>query len=197
MKTVAWVLIGLLVLGSAIGLLLGAAEASTAMYAALGLLLVTLIAPRMTKKADRAWLPGTIIVAYGVKLLASTTRWAVLEFIYGGSGDATGYHGAGHASVSVWRGFEVPELGIGTTFLDAATAFLYIPHVPTFLGGFFLFATIAFMGQLLLYAAFRQNDRTGRLRWYAIGVLFLPTIVYWPSSIGKESLMFLYLWIAS
>jgi hypothetical protein len=53
------------------------------------------------------------------------------------------------------------------------------------------------MGQLLLYAAFRLGDRTGRIRWYAIGVLFLPTIVYWPSSIGKESLMFLFIGLAS
>ena len=156
-----------------------------------------LIAPRIAADTDRSWLPATVIIAYGVKLIASTTRWGVLEFVYGGSGDATGYHGAGHSLVAVWRAFEVPEMGIGTLFLDAATAFLYIPHVPTFLGGFYIFATIAFIGQLLLYSAFRLGDRTRRLRWYAIGVLFLPTIVYWPSSIGKESLMFLFLGLAS
>ena len=193
----AWVFIGLLTIGGVVALLLGFVEGSTALYAALGLLLVTLIAPRMATEPDRSWLPGMVIIAYVVKLLASTTRWAVLEFVYGGSGDATGYHGAGHELVALWRGFEVPEMGIGTVFVDATTGFLYIPYVPTFLGGFFLFATVAFMGQLLLFAAFRKGDRSGRLRWYAIGVLFLPTIVYWPSSIGKESLMFLFLGLAS
>ncbi|MEN8238863.1 MAG: hypothetical protein ABFR53_06625 [Actinomycetota bacterium] len=196
-RSAAWVLIGLLAIGSAVGLLLGYAEASTAMYAAGGLLVVTVIAPRIAADADRSWLPSVVIVAYLVKLIASTARWGVLEFVYGGSGDATGYHGAGNILVAVWRGFEVPEMAIGTTFVDATTAFLYVPHVPTFLGGFFLFATIAFLGQLLLYAAFRQGDRSGRLGWYAAGVFFLPTIVYWPSSIGKESLMFLFLGLAS
>ena len=196
-KLLAWTLIGLLAMGGTVALMLGYVEGSTAIYAAIGLLIVVVIAPRIATDADRSWLPATVIIAYIVKLLASTTRWAVLEFVYGGSGDATGYHGAGHKFVEVWRSFEVPEIGTGTAFVDAVTALLYVPYVPTFLGGFFLFATIAFTGQLLLYAAFRQGDLTGRLKWYAIGVLFLPTIVYWPSSIGKESLMFLFLGLAS
>ncbi len=197
MKGVAWLLIALLTVGAIIGILLGAAEATTALYAAGGLLVAVAMASRVPTAADRRWLPNAIIAAYIVKLFASTTRWAVLEFVYNGSGDATGYHGAGNTLVSLWRNFEVPDMEVGTKFLDGATAFLYIPHVPTFLGGFFLFATIAFVGQVLLYAAFRLGDRSGRLQWYAAGVLFLPTIVYWPSSIGKEALMFLFLGLAS
>ncbi|MEN8238114.1 MAG: hypothetical protein ABFR53_02805 [Actinomycetota bacterium] len=197
MREAAWALVALLTTGAAVGALSGATEASTAAYAALGLMAVTFMAPRIATLQDRSWLPAMVIGAYLVKLLASTIRWGVLKFVYGGSGDATGYHGAGVRLVHVWREFEVPEMDIGTTFVDATTGFLYVPHVPTFLGGFFVYATIAFTGQILLYLAFRRTDRTGRLRWYAIGVLFLPTIVYWPSSIGKESLMFLFLGMAS
>ncbi len=196
-KGAAWILIIVLLTGSALAFMLGYPEASTGVYAALGLIAVTALAPRMAIDADRTWLPKVIMAAYVVKLAASVTRWGVLEFVYGGSGDAAGYHGAGSTLVQVWRGFEVPEFTIGTEFMDTATGFLYIPHVPTFLGGFFLFATIAFFGQLLLYAAFRMCDVTGRLGWYAAAIFFLPTIVYWPSSIGKESLMFLFLGIAS
>jgi len=171
---------------------LGSAEATTALYAAVGLIVVSAIGHRMAIPADKRWLPTAIAFAYVLKLVASATRWGVLEFVYNGKGDASGYHGAGIQLSTVWRAFDVPEISIGTKFVDAATGFLYVPYVPTFLGGFFFFATLAFFGQILMYAAFRKNADPVRLRWYAAAIFFLPTIVYWPSSIGKESLMFLY-----
>jgi hypothetical protein len=57
------------------------------------------------------------------------------------------------------------------------------------LGGFFIFASIAFFGQLLFYAAFRHSFPARHLKWYAGLIFFWPTMVYWPSSIGKEALM--------
>lgn len=188
---------GLILAGSALAWLVSPAEAAAGIPVAIGLVAVSYVGTRMATDADRDWLPTIVLVAFLVKMAASLARWAVLEFVYGGSGDAVGYHGSGTRLVAVWRSLEVPAFEVGTEFVNSVTGLLYVPYVPTLLGGFLIFATIAFFGQLLLYAAFRKSDTSGRLGWYAAAVLFLPTIVYWPSSIGKESLMFLFLGTAS
>jgi hypothetical protein len=140
-----------------------------------------------------------IIGGFIVKLLGSTARYLVLELVYNGKGDATGYHGAGLRLSSVWRSFHVPNTidHIGTDVVDAITGLLYVPYRPSMLGGFFIFASLAFFGQLLLYAAFRHSFPARHLKWYAACIFFWPTIVYWPSSIGKESLMLLWIGVAS
>ena len=188
-----WGLAGVLFFVGVILLAMGYIEGGTLIFAALAVLVVGAIGRGMVTETDKKWLPQVVLAGLAVKLIASFGRYAVLEFIYGGVGDATGYHGAGNHLVQEWRSFHIPSMGIGTEFVNAVTGFLYIPYVPTMLGGFFLFATVAFLGQLMLYAAFRHSTGGKRTGWYAIGVLFLPTIVYWPSSIGKESVMFLFL----
>lgn len=192
-----WIAVGLVLAASAVTWLLDSAEAATGLAVAIGLVGASYVGTRMASEVDRDWLPTVVLVAFLTKMVASIARWGVLEFVYNGSGDATGYHGQGTRLVADWRSLEVPAFEIGTEFVNSVTGFLYIPYVPTLLGGFILFATIAFFGQLLLYAAFRRTDTSGRLGWYAASVLFLPTVVYWPSSIGKESLMFLFLGTAS
>ncbi len=188
-----WGLSGALLLSGVLALALGYIEGATLIYAALAVLVVGAIGRGMATESDKKWLPQVVLAGFAVKLIASFGRFAVLEFLYGGGGDATGYHGSGTRLVQIWRSFHLPPMGIGTEFVNAATGFLYIPYVPTFLGGFLLFATLAYLGQLMLLAAFRHSTGGKRSGWYALAVLFLPTIVYWPSSIGKESLMFLFL----
>jgi hypothetical protein len=167
----------------------------------ISLLLVVAVASRMTTEADSRWLPAVIVVAFAVKMLGALARWWVLVDLYGSVGDATGYNARGAAFASVWRSFQVPHIDVGsagTTFVSQVTALLYVPHVPSnMVGGFFIFATVAFLGQLLLYAAFRRSVPSARLGWYAVGVLLLPSMVFWPSSIGKESLMILFIGIAA
>jgi hypothetical protein len=167
----------------------------------ISLLVVVTVAGRMTTEADTRWLPAAIVVAFVVKMLGALARWWVLVDLYGGVGDAAGYHGRGAAFASIWRSFHLPPTSFGsggTQFVSDVTGLLYVPHVPSdILGGFFIFATVAFLGQLLLYSAFRRAVPGARLGWYAIGVLLLPSMVFWPSSIGKESLMIFFIGIAA
>lgn len=146
---------------------------------------------------DPAWLPNVLILGWVVKLLASAGRYAALEVLYGGSGDATGYHNFGTRYAPLWRSLQPPALGTGTEFVQAITGLIYSPYVPTKLGGFFLFATIAFLGQLLLFSAFRRAFPTPAVKWYALLICFFPNIVYWPSSIGKESLMLVFIGLSA
>jgi hypothetical protein len=153
----------------------------------------------MASPKDRAWLPAVVIGGYIAKLLGSTARYLVLEIAYNGKGDAVGYHGAGLELSAVWRSFQVPSSveRIGTDVLEAITGLLYVPYQPSMLGGFFIFASVSFFGQLLLYAAFRHSFAARHLKWYAGLIFFWPTMVYWPSSIGKEAMMILWIGVTA
>jgi len=158
--------------------------------------LVGVLAFRVADDQDRSWLPATILAAFAVKLFGSASRYFMLTVLYSGAGDATGYYGRGIQYNDVWRSFEIPGFVVrstGTTFTSRATALVFAPYEPTMLGGFFLFATLAFLGQILLYLAFRRALPRQRARWYAAAVFFMPSLVFWPSSIGKESLMLLFI----
>ena len=160
---------------------------------------MAVVGSMMASPKDRAWLPMVVIAGYIAKLLGSTARYLVLELVYNGKGDAAGYHGAGIQLSSVWRSFQVPSgvERVGTDVLEAITGLLYVPYQPSMLGGFFIFASLSFLGQLLLYAAFRHSFSARHLKWYAGLIFFWPTMVYWPSSIGKESLMILWIGVTS
>lgn len=166
--------------------------------AILGLIVVGSIARRIAASGDADWLPGLMAAAYIFKILLSTARYLVMVVIYGGGGDAIGYHGAGTRLVDYWRSFQLPPgMDIGTEFTDAMAGLIYVPYVPTMLGGFFIFATLGFFGQMLMYSAFRNSANPRRLKWYGYVLFFIPAIGYWPASIGKESLMFLGIGLAA
>ena len=57
--------------------------------------------------------------------------------------------------------------GLGPSSSIRSTGLVYAVHQPTMLGGFFIFATLAFIGQLLFYAAFRRAVPGGKLPVYA------------------------------
>jgi len=83
----------------------------------------------------------------------------------------------------------------GTRFTAWVTGLLYAPYQPSFQGGFWIFALLAFIGQLFLYLAFRKAVRSQTWKRFAFFLFFWPTLVYWPSSIGKEALIMLFLGI--
>ncbi|MGH8924756.1 MAG: hypothetical protein ACRDWA_09010 [Acidimicrobiia bacterium] len=148
---------------------------------------------RLARPVDGRWLGLTIATAYLTKLIASGARYWVLINLYRGVGDASGYHNKGLNIADIWRSLQIPEIGTGTEFVPPATGFLYAFYKPSMLGGFIIFATLAFAGQLFLYSGFRHTTRPQHLKWFALAIFFSPSIVYWPSSIGKEALIFLFL----
>ena len=139
------------------------------------------------------------IEPYVAKILASSARWAMIQFAYSGIGDAIGYHSSGVRYSVDWAAFQVPEItgrSMGTRFVESVTGLLYAPYQPHILGGFWLYATIAFFGQILFYVAYRRAVGNRYLKAYAIFTFFTPTLLFWPSSIGKDALMLLFLGMA-
>lgn len=157
------------------------------------------IAGRMSQDTDRKWLQHYVVLAYLAKVFGAFARYWMVTGLYE-RGDSYQYHLAGETFANVWRGFVVPVStsgGEGTAATQVITGFIYAIFTPSFLGGFLLFATLAFVGQLLFYGAFRRWFGAEKQRLYALAVLFFPSLIFWPSSIGKDALMVLFLGIAA
>lgn len=203
-RSTTWILLGLALFVAAIGSLLGSGAVSR--HIAI-MSLVFIVSAYLIGRAARSrlepWLPVLMTTAMAAKLVGSSVRYYVLEVIYQGSGDAGRYHNFAVEIADVWRGLEVPNLATvafgsqGTRFIAWVTGLLYAPFEPSQLGGFFIHAFLAFVGQFFFYRAFRLACPDSRWKRYAILIFFWPTLVYWPSSIGKESFIILFLGLGS
>jgi hypothetical protein len=71
------------------------------------------------------------------------------------------------------------------------TGVLYTVTGASRLAGFFFFAWLGMLGQILCWRAFKIGVPGGDSKRYAILVLFFPSMLFWSSSIGKEAWMLL------
>lgn len=178
--------------GAMIGM--GASGAGAVVFLALSAVGVSTIAHWMRSDADRSWLVGWVSLGFLVKLAGTFARFGMVRYLYG-YGDSLSYYRAGVEFAEMWRDGRVPGLsgrgGFGTQVVEWVTGFLFAAFTPDLLGGFMIFAVLAFLGQILLYAAFRRWAEPHHLKPYALMVFLLPTFAFWPSSIGKDSLVML------
>jgi len=164
--------------------------------------LVILALPALRRQARREHdrrVFGLLLAALILKLAAGGGgRWAMTA-IYD-KGDALAYH-AGGIQVADRSASGGLDLGLQAStpenFIDLITGLVYSVTRPTLLGGFLVFAWLGFWGLFWFYRAFQLAVPNGRLRTYARFVFFWPSVVFWPSSIGKEAWMMFTLGLAS
>jgi hypothetical protein len=152
----------------------------------------SLIVWRVTRD-DEVPLTRLIVVALLVKMAASAMRYFVTIDLYG-SGDSQQYDING---AEIANAFHRGELGlsqvipseIGTPFVDQFTGLLYTVIGPSRPGGFLVFSWIGFWGLFFFHRAARIGFPEADQRRYALLLFFLPSLLFWPSSIGKEALM--------
>lgn len=162
-------------------------------------LIVYWISTVLPTRPDREWLSRLVMWGFAAKLVGTLLRYYMAIDLYG-TGDAFRYHARGLAFASIWRSLSIPMSdagGQGTAFTEVVSGLVYSVYTPTMRGGFLMFAFLGFLGQLLFYAAFRPWLRGKTLKRYAIAVLFFPSLVFWPASIGKDALMMLFLGLAT
>ncbi|MDQ3275311.1 MAG: hypothetical protein M3Q39_09870 [Actinomycetota bacterium] len=138
---------------------------------------------------------GLLVVAMAAKLGAAFVRYFVTFSLYG-YGDASLYDERGTEIANAFHNGELSlgelvAFGQGTQFMRGATGFLYTLMGPTRLGGFVVFSWIGFWGLFLFYRALLIGCPEANHRRYALGVFLLPSLLFWPSSIGKEAVMML------
>ena len=138
-------------------------------------------------------------LALAAKLLGALTRYFMLLVIFEG-GDALSFHQAGEANYLLVRSLDFTFLDaplFGTAFMEDATAFLYAVTGPSMLGAFLVCSTLAFYGTWLFYRAHRLAFPDGDGRLYFLLLFFLPTMAFWPSSLGKDALVVFGLGVAT
>lgn len=132
-------------------------------------------------------------LAFVLKLLGALPRYAVEFAVYDGSADGVVYSQIGADLARQFRegNFDV-DLGKpvqGTGFIEILTGILYSFIGATSLGGFLVFAWLGFWGLYLLHRAFVRACPSGDHHRYALLVFLMPSMLFWPSAIGKEAWM--------
>jgi hypothetical protein len=159
--------------------------------------------PALSRQASRegdrrvVWL---LFAALFAKLLGAVLRHHFALSVYGGVADAVGYHHRGvELAVNFRQGnFETGlESSTGTDFIRILTGAIYAVIGPTQMGGFVFYSWLGFWGLFWFYRAFVLAVPDGRKRLYAGLLFFLPSLVFWPSSIGKEAWMVMTLGLAA
>jgi len=144
------------------------------------------------RETDRV-VAALLVIAPLAKLVTAIARFGVTFVLYDGSADAGIYHHHGIRLAQLYEqgifnaDLEQPFVGSGA--IRALAGLLYTVTGPTLLGAFFVFSWIGFWGLYLFYRAFVMAVPDGDRRRYAILVLLLPSLLFWPSSLGKEAVM--------
>ncbi len=140
-----------------------------------------------------------VATALLLHLVGSLLRYVIIQAVYHGVADANGYYGAGKVFAPLFRSLQFPPLHspyFGTPFINWTTGILFALIGSTLLGGFVVHSALAFVGGWYFYKAFRIAFPDGDHRLFAILIFYLPSMWYWPSSLGKDSLVMLFLGLA-
>lgn len=176
-----------------IGARLGATGLGTVLIPLAAIVLAFAFLRRATRvHPDEPWLGRLLVYGVVAKLVASYLRYLTLVVSYGGVGDASVYDSFGSELAKAWlTGTTAPELPDlrRTNFLRWFTGVVYYVFGTNMLAGFLVFGLLAFLGSYFWYRATVNAVPFIDKRLYLMFVLFAPSIAFWPSSIGKESLM--------
>jgi hypothetical protein len=139
---------------------------------------------------DEPWLPRLLILGVVVKLIGCALRYRT----FADAGDAPNYDKFGRRYANFWlhkAGAISPDLDDlrKSNFVRWFTGVVYYLFGSDMIAGYFVFGLIAFVGAYLWYRATAEALPFLDKRLYLILVMFVPSIAFWPSSIGKEALM--------
>ena len=144
---------------------------------------------------DEPFLLRWLVLAFVAKLVASYLRYITLVVGYEGknrAGDATRYHETGH-ELALWWLHKGPDPNLPnyrrTNFVYWFDGVVQTIVGNDFLAGFFVFGLLAVAGSYMWYRAAADVVPILDKRLYFLFIMFAPSIVFWPSSVGKEALM--------
>lgn len=132
-----------------------------------------------------------------LKLGMAVPRYFMINVLYSGGGDASIYHaGAVSFANNIRAGNLTVDLGEflanrpdETRRIATFTGVMYLITGPSIYSGFFIHSWFGFLGNLALTRGFRRGFPEGNQRRYTAVVMFLPSLMFWPSAIGKDGWM--------
>ena len=142
---------------------------------------------------DEQWMTWLLVIGIAAKLIASAIRYYTIVDEFGG-GDAEIYDIWGSRYYEYWTGGgdEPDTMGKGsaeTNWVRWFTGIVYVVFGPNIIVAFLVFGLLAAIGSYFWYRAAADAVPFLDKRLYFALVFFAPSIMYWPSSIGKEALM--------
>lgn len=175
---------------------------------ALTLIAITLVTiPMIRWIARRDADPGfgrLLTIAFALKMVFTLIRYAVIIHVYDDNADAGIYSEGAAVMVRSWRTGQFlldPEVlasrGAETVRVGIVLASVYLVTGVSRYAGSFVFSWFCFLGQVLMCRALRRAVPEADHRRYDRLVLFWPSLLFWPASIGKEALMIAAIGIAS
>lgn len=175
-------------------MLVGSYDEYAAVLIGAGLTLLTVPIARHASRVEQ-WpaLSGVLMVAMLLRMGGSIARYVVAYGTYGGVADASTYTHVASSHYHAFRNFHLftPGTGVFNGLVPWLDTVIYAAFGPTEVGAFLIFSWFSFVGSYLFYRAFRIGFPSGDSRRYAVLVFFLPSLLYWPSSLGKEAWMML------
>ena len=143
---------------------------------------------RMIRREDDVFLRRVLLLGILAKAVGTYLRYGVMQDLYG-SGDFRRYLRNGSEIADQLLSGQWPEEAgqLGTPFMDLIAGFVFTVLPRTLLAGFVFFSALSFIGAYLFFLAFRTAVPDGDHRRYAVLIFLVPTMVFWPSSIGKEA----------
>ena len=159
----------------------------------------TMVLRAVLGRVDDRVLRRLILAGLLAKLAGSVARFTVMGDLYGGRGDFNRYFDTGREIAAQIRSGSLPEQAreTGTPFMDFISGVVFTVVPSQLWIGFLVFALLSFVGALLFLQAFRLAIPDGNHRLYAGLVFLTPTMVFWPSSLGKEAWLVFTLGVAA
>jgi hypothetical protein len=173
-------------------------QASTIAIGAVGLVIALYTLKRFLDREPDKFIAKTIVAAAFAKLAGTATYYYFANEIWGGA-DVARYVRSGRELAPVIRSGTIPAEAweTGTPFVRFLTGVVFAVVGPNEILGYVAFSGLSFLGTYLFLQALRNAVPEGNHRLYAIVVLFAPTMLFWPSTIGKDAWLVLCLGIAS
>ena len=147
-----------------------------------------------------------ILIGAALRLLGALLRYEVIVRAYGGAADALAYYsfgarfadlvhtGDGAAALSIVA--DMPQFW-GTQFLQLVTGLVVTCVGPSIRGTSAVFALFGYAGVVLIARAAATGFPGAKIRPLITFMILWPSLWFWPSSIGKESVILLGLGIAT
>ncbi|MFA5882543.1 MAG: hypothetical protein WDA60_01700 [Acidimicrobiia bacterium] len=158
------------------------------------------LALRIARRDHDRTLASIILAGAALKLLMGYVQFRIAYGYYQGRTDAQQYDDVGRTLAPAFRKLDfATNIGslVGTGSVKFFTGIVYAIFGTSRIAGFVVFGWIGFLGLLALARAFRIGVPQGDSRRYLIAVLFLPSLLYWPATIGKEAPMLLGIGLAA
>jgi len=137
-----------------------------------------------------------LLLALVVKMSFVFPRYYVAEYLYAGESDSGMYRDGGehfyrNAKQGKWsiEGSKLASFPQETRALGYVAGVLFLAFGTTYMGSYMIFNWLAFVGLLLVFQGFRAAYPNAPPYRAAALIFFLPSVLYWPSTLGKDAAM--------